>query len=183
MILASHVEVHLLPLLWLVVIWAIALQALSAFLLQFHSRALVAWSIGVFGVSAIYLWRPNSFLRFLQVLLPITGAGGVAYVLLSVTTTPPVTGLMDTTTTRLWIAAGGTLILSVPRFVAALAELRFPLWGEAGVLDRVARGRALGNIIYFTTLGRTYLRERFNATPNEFLQIVRRRPPSVAHGS
>jgi len=81
------------------------------------------------------------------------------------------------------IALGGTAILSVPRLFNALAELRFPVWGEVRVLDRVARGRTLGNTIYFTAVGRAFLHDRFQMTPDEFLRIVRRRRTSIASGA
>jgi hypothetical protein len=183
MILASHLEIHVLALIWLVAVWLITFQTLSALMLQLHARSLVAWSVGIFGVSAIYLRRPNVVLRFLQLALPLAGAGAITYVLLSEPITPPVTGLPDTHIAHLWLATGATLILGFPRLIGAYAELRFPLWGEAGIVDRVARNRALGSAIYFTAMGRAYLRDRFGATPGEFLQTVRRRPPSVAQGS
>ena len=183
MIFAAHLEVHLWPVFWLVVVWLFTSQVLLTLLLQAHSRSLVAWSVGVLGVSAIFLHRPNALLRFLQVVLPMAGAGSVTYWLLSSPIAPPVTGLMDAANMRLGIAAGGTLLLSTPRLLATFTELRFPLWGEAGVLDHLARSRALGNALYFTTMGRAYIHERFHASPSELLQIVRRRPPSVAQGS
>ncbi len=42
------------------------------------------------------------------------------------------------------------------------------------MLTAVQRGLATGARIYFTATGRAYLRERFGATPREFLSMVRR---------
>jgi hypothetical protein len=51
-------------------------------------------------------------------------------------------------------------------------DLRFPLWGEARMLALVERSRALGSRVHFTSAGRQLLRERFGATPREFLRSL-----------
>jgi hypothetical protein len=64
-------------------------------------------------------------------------------------------------------------LLTVWRILGLLRERRFPLWGEARVLATIQRTRATGALIFFTTLGKTFLRERFGATPGEFLRTAR----------
>ena len=179
----AHIGLNIGPLLWLLIAWALTLQTLVALITQCNVRTLIAWSIGIFGVSGITLRRPNIVVRVMQVVVPTVGASAVAYLLLTKLPIPPITGLMAGRGTNAAIALGGTAILSVPRLFNALAELRFPVWGEVRVLDRMARGRTLGNTIYFTAVGRAFLHDRFQMTPDEFLRIVRRRRTSIASGA
>lgn len=182
MIVFGHIQVHPLPLLVLMVLGLLTMQALALVLAPAPGRSLLAWSVGILGISAVYLRQPNAVLRFVRLFLPLAGMASVIYGLLTVQPLP-VTGLAEAATTRRLLAATLALLLSLPRVLGALHEMRFPLWGEARVIDRVARGQTLGAIIYFTAAGRSYLRDRFGASPDEFLRIVRRRQSPMATGS
>lgn len=181
-LLTAMLQVHALPAISLVLVWVLTLQLMTVVLAQLGGRALVAWNISVLGVVPIYLRKLPALLRIAQFVGPLAGAAAVAYLLLRSRVVPPLSNLPDTLWQRVAVAVGGTLILGLPRFVGALRDLRFPLWGEARVLDRVSRATP-GQFTYFTASGRAYLRERFGATPEEFLRTVRRRTSTLATGS
>lgn len=180
--LATSLQVHALAAIFLVFLWLLTMQLLTVVLAQLGGRALIAWNISMLGVAAIYLRRPPAVMRFLQLVGPLAGAALAAYLLLRDRVVPPISNLPDTLWVRAAVALGGSLLLGLPRLLGALREARFPLWGEARVLDRLARG-APGQITYFTASGRTYLRDRFNATPEEFLRTVRQRTTPLVTGS
>jgi hypothetical protein len=171
MIMIGHFQVHLLPLVSLVLVWIAAYQILALVVAQLSRGSLVAWNLGIFGINAIYLYKPHALVRLLQFIVPLVGAGIAAFWLVRVQTAL-ISGVPDTKTTQLGIAVAETAVLGLPRWLGALAEMRYPLWGEARFIDRVARGQ--GNIT-FTAVGRAYIRQRFSATPEEFLRIVRRK--------
>ncbi len=171
MIMIGHFVVHLLPLVSLLLVWVAVYQLLALLVAQLSRGSLVAWSLGVFGINAIYLYKPHALVRLLQFTLPMVGAGVASFWLVRMQTVV-LSGVPNTKATQIAIAAVETVVLSLPRWLGALAELRFPLWGEARFIDRVARGQGT---ITFTTMGRAYIRQRFSASPEEFLRIVRRK--------
>jgi len=173
MIMIGHFMVHLLPMLTLVLIWSVVYQLLALLVAQLSRGSLVAWNLGFLGINAIYLYKPQALVRLLQFIVPMLGAGVASFWLVRMQATL-ISGLPNTKATQFAIAAVETLLLSLPRWIGALAELRYPLWGEARFIDRVARGQ--GNII-FTAIGRAYIRQRFSSTPEEFLRIVRHKSP------
>ncbi len=171
MILIGHYHVQLFALVSLIVVWLVTFQLLALLFSQLARGALAAWNVGFLGVTAIYLRKPSAFVRFLQFVFPLVGAGSAVYWLsrlqpMFVSSMPNVKDL------HLAVAAVMTVILGAPRILGALYELRYPLWGEARFIDRVARAQSP---IAFTAVGRAYIRERFDATPEEFVRIVRRR--------
>ncbi len=176
MVIATNIQVHLLPVAWLVLVWLVSAQIIGLLLAPVPGRSLVAWSVNLLGITPIYLQKPPALVRLLQLLAPLLGAGVVMYESLGAFMLP-ITGVPNSTALRIDFGIGVTIILAVPRLVGAIRELRFPLWGEARMLDRVAR---VGTAIYFTAAGRAYLLDRFGATPEEFLRIVRRRSTSLA---
>jgi hypothetical protein len=172
-------HVNVLALISLIVVWLVVFQILALLCAQLARGALAAWSLSLFGIVAIYLRKPNAFVRFVQFALPLVGAAVGAYWMAHI---PPraIPSLSDTKLNDTLIALAATLLLGSPRIIGTLRELRFPLWGEARFIDRVARGQAT---IAFTAVGRTYIRDRFGATPEEFVRIVRRRQTPLASGT
>lgn len=176
MILASAFHIYVLPMLWLIVVWILTMQILTIILAQLPGNALIAWCVNLLGISALYLHKPNTVVRGLRLVVPILGAAVVTAVVLRAPNPLPLTivGEMDPTILRIEIIAGLTLALSLPRLLGAVRGLRAPLWGEVRLLDRAAHA---SNLLIFTSAGRTYLRERFGVSPEEFLRVVRRRTP------
>ncbi len=183
MTIAFPLTVHIAPLIGLVLVWAVALQVTAATLAWLSGRSLIAWSIGILGIAPIVARKPPGIVRIAGMLLPVAVAALAGYEALRLAIGAPVSDLPNTMAAQAWVALGGAVALSLPRLAGALHEARFPLWGEARVLDRVARHVALGNIIHFTVAGRAYIRDRFGMNTEEFVRIARRRPSSLATGT
>jgi len=173
MILIGQYHVQIIALVSLIVVWLAVFQVLVLLFAQLARGALAAWHLSFLGVTTIYLRKPNALVRFLQFVSPLLGAASAVYWLGRL---QPIliSNLPATKYLHLAVAAATTLILGAPRIFGALYELRYPLWGEARFIDRVAR---TPSTIAFTAVGRAYIRERFDATPEEFVRIVRRQTP------
>jgi hypothetical protein len=154
-------------LLWLLVYNAVyRLAALG-------NPSLVCWSVGPLGVTAVPLREPSLGHRLWQLALAALALAVLAYASLFLLRPPPILGLDQSLSGRALAVLIPVVVFTVWRLVGIVRERRFPLWGEARVMTSVQRGIATGAIIFFTPAGRTFLRERFGATPSEFLQMVR----------
>lgn len=155
-------------LLWLVVYhlvyWLIALA---------RDPSLVCWSVGVLGITVVPLREPPLSLRLLQLVLASATLAGLVYSTLFLVHPGPIAGLDPTLSGRLVAVLVPVGVMALYRLVQIARERHFPLWGEARVMAAVQRSRATGALIVFTRSGRTFLRERFGATPHEFLRMVR----------
>lgn len=155
-------------LLWIavyhVVYWAVALT---------RDPALVCWSVGLFGVSVVSLREPPARRVLAQLAVAALALGAISYASLFALQPPPIAGLSQAPRAELLVVAIPVIALTIARGVGVIRERRHPLWGEARVLTSVQRSLATGARIYFTPHGRAYLRERFQATPPEFLRMVR----------
>jgi hypothetical protein len=167
------VHVDALQLVWVVLTWIVLYQAARVALVIAHRESLVCWSVGPLGISAVYLRRPPAAWMAAQVGLPALVVGCAGYVGLFVLHPIPIGGLDLRPAARLGAAALVGLAAAALAGVRLLGDVRFPLWGEARVLAHVQRSRALGGLVLFTRAGRTFLRERYGATPREFLRAVR----------
>jgi hypothetical protein len=169
------VDVHIYPfylllvfLLWLVVyhaaFWAVAL---------IRDPSLVCWSLGPFGISVVSLRQPSVFRVATQLLAAAVALGCTDYASLYLLMPPPIAGLGHAASVRALAVVLPIVALSAIHLFGVVRERLHPLWGEARVLSGVQRGVATGARIYFTPTGRSFLRERFDATPAEFLRMVR----------
>jgi hypothetical protein len=163
---------HTLALLIQLGICLAAYQAACWLVLLLPRRSLIGWSVGLLGIEAIALGKPSRRVLLAQFLAPVLVLAGVSYADLYLAH-PWALGGLDhrpitrAITTLAALVAGG--LLQALRFAG---ELRFPIWGDARLLATVQRSRALGGVVLFTARGRAYLRERFGATPREFLLSV-----------
>ena len=136
-------------------------------------RSLIGWSVGPFGIVSIVLGKPSRRVLLAQFVAPVLVLAGLSYADLYLAHPWAISGLDQRPAARavttLVALVGGSLLQAL-RFAG---EMRFPLWGDARVLATVQRSRALGGVVLFTARGRAYLRERFGATPREFLLSVR----------
>lgn len=144
--------------------WAVALA---------RDPTLVCWSVGPFGVSVVSLREPPALRVLAQLAVAALALGAISYASLFALQPPPIAGLSQAPRAQLAIVAIPVAALTLVRVAGLIRERRHPLWGEARVLTGVQRSLATGARIYFTTHGRAYLRERFHATPPEFLRMVR----------
>lgn len=143
------------------------------FVVILRDPSLVYWSVGPLGVSAITLRQTRASLRLAQYFYGALAMAAALYLTLFVAQPAPVTGLMPTSETMLLVVLGPVGAVTLVALVAQLWARRHPLWGEARVLSAAQRSLALGSALFFTPMGRAFLHDRFNATPSEFIQIIR----------
>lgn len=154
--------------LWLIV-YHIAFRAMAIA----RDPSVVCWSVGPFGVSTVSLQGPPLRRHFAQLGVSALALATTAYANLFVIEPAPISGLQHSLVTQVFTVAVPVVALTGTHLLGILRELRFPLWGDARVLTGVQRSLAMGARVYFTSAGRTYLSERFGATPHEFLRMVR----------
>lgn len=138
-----------------------------------RDRSLVCWSIGPLGIQPITLREPPARQVITQLTFAALAVAGTTYASLYLLMPPPIAGLKQTPAAQLVAILIPVALLTLWRLLGLLRERRFPLWGEARVLASIQRSRATGALVIFTTMGRTFLRERFGATPGEFLRTAR----------
>lgn len=141
--------------------------------------ALVCWTVGPLGITAVYLREPPRGLLVAQVWVPALLVACASYMGLSLVHPLPLVpvplAVQDPQMlTRLGTVALVVLAVGGVQCLRLLADRRCPLWGDARVLVSVQRSRALGALVHFTPVGRAFLRERFGITPSELLHLVRR---------
>jgi hypothetical protein len=138
-----------------------------------HERSLVCWSVGLFGVSSVYMRPPSLASRVLEAAFPPMAVAGMSYLAFYVVRPTPLSAVNPGASDRL-IAVLVAVALAVGlRGVHLYGDLRFPIWGEARLLALIDRSRTLGALVHFTPAGRRFLRERFDTTPGDFLREAR----------
>jgi hypothetical protein len=138
-----------------------------------RNPTLVCWSVGPFGVSVIALRQSPARRIVAQLAVAAATLASIANISLYVVEPPPIRGLGQSLTTHIAVIAIPVVALTLAHLWQLAREHRYPLWGEARVLAAVQRSLATGAHIFFTPMGRAFVRERFGATPPEFLQMVR----------
>ncbi len=156
-----------------VVAWFIVYHLVYWLTALARDPSLVAWSLGPFGITVVALREPPAWLRLLQLALAGLGLAALVYSSLYLVHPAPIVGLHATGADQALTVLVPVAAFTLARLLLILRERRFPLWGEARVMAAVQRSRATGAIVFFTRGGRTYLRDRFGATPHEFLRMVR----------
>ncbi len=151
-------------LVYYVVYWAVAIA---------RDASLICWGVGPLGLTVVTLRRPAPRQLALQFVSAGLALACVADVSLFLAHPGPITGLSETISAELGVIALVVAVATVLRLLANIRARRFPVWGEARVLVAVQRSVATGAVLFFTPTGRTFLRERFGATPGEFIQTMR----------
>jgi hypothetical protein len=169
------VELHVQPiyLASVIALWIIFYNVVYWLVAIARDRSLVFWSVGPFGVTVASLHEPPARRVAAQLGMAALALMALAYINLFLIVPPPITGLNPRLSSRLITVAIPVIILTAGRALGILRERLHPIWGEARVLARAQKSLATGARIYFTRAGRTFLRDRFGATPNEFLHMVR----------
>lgn len=166
-------HIHALYLALIVLVW-IAIYHVAYWLVALaRDPALVCWSVGPFGMSVVSLRKPPTSRVVAQLFVAALVLTFFTYVSLYRLVPPPITGLGMTVSAQVVTIAIPVILISGARLLAVARDHRYPLWGEARVLTGVQRSLATGARVYFTPRGRAFLRERFDATPHEFLRMVR----------
>ena len=168
-------SIHVNPiyLMGVILAWLAVYHLAYALIALARDRSLVCWSIGPLGISPITLREPPARQVLAQLLCAALAVMGASYASLYLLVPPPIAGLQQTLSAQLVAVAIPVALLTLWRLLGILRERRFPLWGEARVLASIQRSRATGALVIFTALGRSFLRERFGATPGEFLRAAR----------
>jgi hypothetical protein len=150
-----------------------AYQVTGWIVLLLPRRSLIGWSVGPFGIAAIALGKPSRRVLVTQFVAPVLAVAGVSYADLYLAHPWALAGVDQRPVARALTTLAALAVGAALQVLRLAGDLRFPIWGDARVLATVQRSRALGGIILFTARGRAYLRERFGATPREFLLSVR----------
>lgn len=135
--------------------------------------SLVYWGVGPLGMTAVTLRRPRASLRLAQFVYGALAMAAALYLTLFVARPAPVTGLASDGETMLVVVAAPVAFMTLVTLAAQFWARRYAIWGEARVLSAAQRSLALGSALFFTPLGRAFLHDHFNATPSEFIQIMR----------
>lgn len=135
--------------------------------------SLVCLSVGPFGISVISLREPPARRLLAQLCVATVALAASVYATLYLVVPPPIGGLERSLPAKVLAVMVPVAVISATRLVGILRDRLYPLWGEARVMTAVQRSLATGGRVYFTPTGRTFLRERFGATPHEFLRMVR----------
>ncbi len=180
MAISSGAHINLLSLALMIVVWLIVYHGVYWALAIARNPSLICWGVGPFGLIVIALRQPGRGLRLAQFVAAGLALASVADVSLFVARPEPITGLDQSPLSELGVVFAVVALATLLRLAANARLRRFPLWGEARVLAGVQRNIARGAVLIFTPLGRAFLRERFNATPNEFIQTMRSQAPYVS---
>ncbi|MGZ3676466.1 MAG: hypothetical protein ACXVCO_19355 [Ktedonobacterales bacterium] len=166
---------HIQPLylMTVIVLWLIAYHVAYWIVAIVRDPSLICWGVGPFGITIVSLRQPPRRQVVSQLAIAAAVLACLAYTSLYLITPQPIPGLSRTLTVQAIVVAIPVVLVTLARLIGILRDLRSPLWGEARVLTGVQRSLATGARIYFTPVGRAFLRERFGATPHEFLRMVR----------
>ena len=156
-----------------VIVLLIATYQVAGWLVaHLHKRSLVCWAVGPFGVQSVYLRPPSLVRRLIEAIVPAVAVAAVSYLALYRTTSGALLAVPTSHLRRFEVLAVAAALAVGLQGMRLFGDLRFPLWGEARMLALIERSRALGSRVHFTPAGRKLLRERFGATPGEFLRSM-----------
>jgi hypothetical protein len=166
-------DIHPLQFAAIVIGWLVTYHLTYQLLSVARDPSLVFWTVGPFGIATVSLREPKAWRTVAQLLVAGAVLAILCYTTLYLPTPPPIAGLGQAPFDRLVVVALPVVALTLIQLFSILRQRRSPLWGEARVLAIAQRSAAVGARIFFTRAGRTFLHERFGATPREFLAMVR----------
>lgn len=165
-------QVHTLQLFEFLILWLALHEGTYLLLGMLRRRTLVCWSIGFLGAATTYIRAPGRLFALLQLLLPAILAAGFLRFSLFAVSPGPIENLPHGLLAQALTVIFSFLFTSAIRALLLLRDWRYPLWGEALVMRNLSWSRATGAFVYFTAFGRAFVRDRFQATPREFLQTL-----------
>lgn len=171
---AGSLHVHmanLLGLIGFVVLWLGLVKCTKLLLNAFHNDPLIGWSIGPFGVSALFLSTPSARFILFSTTFQTLLSGAILYLGLFSGLPGPLL-LPRNPLLIIVVLLLGSLLTSLGDWITALRDLYFPLWGEARILRNIHDLRASWATIHFTSFGLSYLREHFGSNPTELLRAL-----------
>ena len=169
------VGIHVNPLFFASVLlaWVLIYHVVYSLMVIVRDNSLICWSVGLLGISIVQLEEPPLRQSLAQIVTAALALATSVYISLFVLQPGPIVGLGDSVRVRIVAIVLPVVVIVGSHLLVLLRERHFPLWGEARVLARVQRSVATGGVVFFTPAGRLFVRERFDATPGEFLRMVR----------
>ncbi|HZC07718.1 MAG TPA: hypothetical protein VE338_18925 [Ktedonobacterales bacterium] len=167
------VHLNLIYLVVMAALWLLMYHLVYRIALVLRDPALICWGVGLLGMTTISLRKPRPSLLIAQFVYAALAMGCVVYFTLFVAQPAPITGIPHTGGAILAVVVAPVALATLVALLAQLRARRHALWGEARVLSATQRATTLGVVLFFTPLGRTFLHDRFNATPSEFIQTIR----------
>jgi hypothetical protein len=164
-------SIHLSPTLGLVgvlILWIVLFEASHVLIALLRQDRLIGWAIGPLGVTTLFVREPSRPYIVIKALIPALVSGSALYIGLFTRWSPLM--LPRSPLLVIPILVVGVLLTSAADFLNALSDLLFPLWGEARILRSMQILRASWATIHFTSFGQSYIRDHFNATPNDLMQ-------------
>ena len=167
------VHINTVYLVGVALVWLLVYHVAYAVTAIARDPSLICWGVGPLGFTVIGMRRPRWRQVAARLFFAGVALGVVAFISLFVAQPAPISGLPPLLPDRLAVIAALVALATILRLVGNVRDWRFPLWGEARVLASVQHSLATGAVLFFTPQGRAFLRDRFGATPNEFLQTIR----------
>ncbi len=166
---STHVLI-ILRALGLLLLWFLLFEVAHLLVGLLRHGPLIGWGIGPFGVTVVSLREPPVFFIWLNVFFPALVSGLVLYI--GLFTPLALLRLSSTPLIEVVVILCGVLLASTFDFLAAVRDVRFPLWGEARILWTLQTLQASWSSIHFTSFGLSYLRDHFHSTPTDLLRVM-----------
>ncbi len=154
-----------------VVLWFVLVKCARMLAAVRRNDPLIGWAVGPLGVSTLYLSEPSPIFILFNALFPAAVSACVLYIGLFTALPSPIVIPHHAFIETLVIVCG-VLLTSTGDFLDALRDLRYPLWGEARILQSIQFLRASWATIHFTPFGLSYLRDHFGSNPADLLQAL-----------
>jgi hypothetical protein len=152
-----------------VLIWITLVGCARILVRMYRNDPLVGWAVGPLGLSTLYLSEPSPVFILFNALFPAVVSAFVLYIGLF-TALPSPLALPSNPLVEILVVTIGVLITCTVDFLAAMRDLRYPLWGEARILRNIQLMSASWASIHFTPFGLSYLRDHFGSNPTDLLQ-------------
>jgi len=150
--------------------WFLLVQCARVLVMLLRQGPLIGWVVSPRGVAAMFLHEPSPLHIWLNVFFPALVSGIVVYVGLFTSLVP--VGIPHRLPVEILVVGMGVLLTSTTDFLNALRDVRYPLWGEARLLQSIQFLHTSWASIHFTPFGLSYLRDRFGSTPTDLLQAL-----------
>jgi len=154
----------------LLLLWFLLFEVAHLLVGLLRHGPLIGWGIGPFGVTVVSLREPPVFFIWLNVFFPALVSGLVLYI--GLFTPLALLRLPSRPLIEVVVILCGVLLASTLDFLAAVRDVRFPLWGEARILWTLQTLQASWSSIHFTSFGLSYLRDHFHSTPTDLLRVM-----------
>lgn len=140
-----------------------------------RNPSVMAWSAGPFGLRGVPIRMLSAGRLILATIAASVAVGLVSFLCLYILRPAPIVGLNESVMGQ---AIGVGVVVSVfvlARLLWGLRDRRYRVYGDARLITAVREAIMSGGFVIFTRAGRAYLRQRFSASPAEFIRLVTER--------